>query len=36
MFAEVIGDPIGHSKSPLIHGFWIEALGLKRDTRLAT
>lgn len=29
MFAEVIGDPIGHSKSPLIHGFWIEALGLE-------
>lgn len=29
MFAEVIGDPIRHSKSPLIHGFWIEALGLE-------
>jgi len=29
MFAEVIGDPISHSKSPLIHGFWIEALGLE-------
>ncbi|CAN5364769.1 shikimate dehydrogenase [soil metagenome] len=28
VYAEVIGDPIGHSKSPLIHGFWIEALGL--------
>lgn len=26
--AEVIGDPIGHSKSPLIHGFWLDALGL--------
>ncbi|MEO1046551.1 MAG: shikimate dehydrogenase [Pseudomonadota bacterium] len=26
--AEVIGDPVGHSKSPLIHRFWIEALGL--------
>lgn len=28
VYAEVIGDPIKHSKSPLIHGFWIEALGL--------
>jgi len=28
IYAEVIGDPIAHSKSPLIHGFWIEALGL--------
>jgi shikimate dehydrogenase len=27
-YAEVIGDPISHSKSPLIHGFWIEALGI--------
>lgn len=27
-YAEVIGDPIGHSKSPMIHGFWIDALGL--------
>ena len=27
-FAEVIGDPIAQSKSPLIHGFWIEKLGL--------
>ncbi|MEL7199378.1 MAG: shikimate dehydrogenase [Pseudomonadota bacterium] len=27
-FAEVIGDPIMHSKSPLIHGFWIKRLGL--------
>jgi shikimate dehydrogenase len=27
-YAEVIGDPIKHSKSPLIHGFWIDALGL--------
>ena len=26
--AEVIGDPIAHSKSPLLHGFWIEQLGL--------
>ncbi|MFC3578655.1 shikimate dehydrogenase family protein [Sphingomonas hylomeconis] len=27
-FAEVIGDPITHSKSPLIHGFWLDALGI--------
>jgi shikimate dehydrogenase len=26
--AEVIGDPIAHSKSPLIHGFWLEKLGI--------
>jgi shikimate dehydrogenase len=24
----VIGDPIVHSKSPLIHGFWLKKLGL--------
>jgi shikimate dehydrogenase len=28
-YAEVIGDPIAHSKSPLIHGFWIERLGIE-------
>lgn len=27
-YAEVIGDPIGHSKSPLIHGFWLDRLGI--------
>jgi shikimate dehydrogenase len=27
-YAEVIGDPIAHSKSPLIHGFWLERLGI--------
>lgn len=26
--AEVIGDPIEHSRSPLIHGFWLETLGI--------
>lgn len=30
-FAEVIGDPIKHSKSPLIHGFWLKKLGLVAD-----
>jgi shikimate dehydrogenase len=37
-YAEVIGDPIAHSKSPLIHGFWLDALGLDgeyRATRVA-
>jgi shikimate dehydrogenase len=27
-YAEVIGDPIAQSKSPVIHGFWLEKLGL--------
>ncbi len=27
-YAEVIGDPIAQSKSPAIHSFWIERLGL--------
>jgi len=26
-YAEVIGDPIAHSKSPVIHNFWLEKLG---------
>ncbi|WP_298282136.1 shikimate dehydrogenase [Novosphingobium sp.] len=28
-YAEVIGDPIAQSKSPVIHGFWLEQLGLE-------
>lgn len=32
-FAEVIGDPIAHSKSPLIHNFWLSALGLDAEYR---
>ena len=32
-YAEVIGDPIAHSKSPLIHGFWLEALGIQAEYR---
>jgi len=32
-YAEVIGDPIAHSKSPLIHGFWLEALGIEAEYR---
>lgn len=32
-YAEVIGDPIAHSKSPRIHNFWLESLGLTGDYR---
>ncbi|RIX32531.1 shikimate dehydrogenase family protein [Sphingomonas edaphi] len=28
-FAEVIGDPINHSLSPLIHGYWLEVLAIE-------
>ena len=37
-YAEVIGDPVGHSKSPLIHKFWLLKLGIAavyRATRVA-
>ena len=30
-YAEVIGDPIAQSLSPLIHGFWLEVLGIDGD-----
>ena len=30
-FAEVIGDPISHSRSPAIHRFWLDALGIEAD-----
>lgn len=30
-YAEVIGDPIGHSKSPLIHNFWLGKLGIDAE-----
>jgi shikimate dehydrogenase len=39
MWAEVIGDPIAHSRSPAIHSFWLDALGLEGDflaTRVPT
>lgn len=32
-YAEVIGDPIMQSKSPLIHRFWLDALGIDADYR---
>lgn len=34
-FAEVIGDPIAQSRSPLIHGFWLDALDIAADYRRA-
>ena len=33
VYAEVIGHPISHSKSPLIHNFWLKQLGLVGDYR---
>lgn len=32
-YAEVIGDPIVQSKSPAIHGYWLNKLGLDADYR---
>ena len=32
-YAEVIGDPIAHSKSPTIHNFWLAKLGIDADYR---
>lgn len=32
-YAEVIGDPIAHSKSPLIHKFWLTKTGISADYR---
>ena len=32
-YAEVIGDPIAQSKSPAIHGYWLDALGLPGEYR---
>lgn len=32
-YAEVIGDPIAHSKSPVIHNFWLEELGIDAEYR---
>lgn len=33
VYAEVIGDPIAQSKSPAIHGFWLEQLGIAGSYR---
>ncbi|WP_213979567.1 shikimate dehydrogenase [Sphingomonas sp. dw_22] len=32
-YAEVIGDPIGHTKSPAIHGFWLDVLDIDAEYR---
>ena len=32
-YAEVIGDPIGESRSPVIHSFWLDRLGIAADYR---
>jgi shikimate dehydrogenase len=32
-YAEVIGDPVAHSKSPVIHKFWLGKLGIEGDYR---
>ncbi len=32
-YAEVIGDPISHSQSPLIHNFWLGKLGIDAEYR---
>jgi shikimate dehydrogenase len=32
-YAEVIGDPIGHSRSPAIHGLWLSKLGIEAEYR---
>jgi shikimate dehydrogenase len=32
-YAEVIGDPIAHSKSPAIHRFWLDRLKIEGDYR---
>lgn len=34
-YAEVIGDPISHSKSPIIHNFWLERLDIDAEYRTA-
>ena len=34
-YAELVGDPVAHSKSPLIHNFWLEQLGLDGEYRTA-
>ncbi len=33
-YAEVIGDPIVQSKSPVIHNHWLQALGIDAEYRL--
>ena len=35
-YAEVIGDPIAQSKSPLIHGFWLDALAEAKAVKISS
>ncbi|HEV8406816.1 MAG TPA: shikimate dehydrogenase, partial [Sphingomicrobium sp.] len=30
-YAEVIGDPIAQSKSPVIHKYWLQRLGIQGE-----
>src|SRR3546814_16633084 len=30
-YAEVIGDPVAHSRSPFIHNFWLGELGIDAE-----
>ncbi|WP_293880882.1 shikimate dehydrogenase [Sphingomonas sp.] len=32
-YAEVIGSPVAHTKSPIIHNFWLTKLGIKGEYR---
>ncbi len=32
-YAELIGDPVAQSKSPVIHKYWLEQLGIEGDYR---
>lgn len=32
-YAEVVGDPIAHSRSPAMHGHWLAELGIAADYR---
>lgn len=32
-YAEIIGDPVTQSKSPVIHNFWLERAGIKGEYR---
>lgn len=32
-YAEVIGDPIAHSKSPMIHTYWLQGAGIAAEYR---
>lgn len=34
VYAEVVGDPVAHSKSPAIHNFWLDKLGLPGEYRM--